>query len=235
MKIKRIAKIIIIFTIISVLNITNAFAVDDFTVTAGGISVDAHVNGFTSGDTWQIDRAGTQLTSSESGISVEDLTGTNSGWIFTVNFTDFTETLINDPSVVGETLSVNVDVEDWMSMTLKDSTNTAIVAGNIPATDGTDIVAANYTVNNTIVDSGNVNILEIEPGFGAGLYDFQIDYTIDLDDWLPDGTIITSTSAAGEFPSGTPVVVDNGTQKYQIFVGTYETTITYSIASNPTT
>lgn len=228
-------KMVIVLTLITILvfGISSAMAADDFTVTSGGISVDAHVDGFTEGDTWQIDRIGTQLTSSESSISIEDLTGTNAGWIFAVNMTDFTETLIDDPSVDAATLSVNVDVEDWLSMTLKDSTATAIVDGTIPAIDGTDILAANYTVSNTIVDSGNVNVLEIEPGYGAGLYDFQIDYAIDLDDWLPDGTTITSSAASGVFSSASPVTVNNATQKYQMFVGTYETTITYSIASNP--
>lgn len=226
--------IVLIFISIIVFSVSSAIAADDFTVTSGGITVDAHVDGFTSGDTWQISRTGTTLTSSENGISVEDLTGTNSGWIFTVNVTDFTDaSSINDPSVNGETLSLNVDVEDWLSMTLKDNVGTAIVAGDIPATDGTDIAAANYTVTNTIAGSGNVNILEIEPGYGAGLYDFQIDYAITLDDWLPDGTTITSSAASGVFSSASPVTVDNAAQKYQIFAGTYETTITYSIASNP--
>ena len=213
-------------------NISSSFAADDFTVTSGGISVDTHVDGFTSGDTWQISRAGTQLTSDESSISIEDLTGTNAGWIFTVSFTDFTETGIDDPSVDAATLSVNVDVEDWLSVTLKDSADAAIVSGDIPSTDDTDVVADNYTVNNTISGSGNLNILEIEPGYGAGLFDFRIDYAIDLDDWLPLGTTITSSAAEGVFDSGSPVTVD-ATQQYQIFVGTYETTITYSVASNP--
>lgn len=86
---------------------------------------------------------------------------------------------------------------------------------------------------NTIAGSGSVYILEIEPGYDAGLYDFQIEYIIDLDDWLPDGTTITSTSASGEFAISSPVTVSNAIQKYQIFVGTYATTITYSVASNP--
>lgn len=227
--------IILVLAIMLVVGITSAIAADDFTVTSGGLTVDAHVDGFTSGDTWVINRAGTVLTSSESAISVEDLTGTNSGWIFTVNATDFTESTgaVADPTVNGETLAINVDVEDWLSMTLKDSTDAAIVAGDIPATDGTPIAAANYTVNNAITGSGNTDILEIEPGYGAGLYDFNIDYSIALDDWLPDGTTITSSAASGVFSSAAPVTVNNAAQQYQIFVGTYETTITYSIASNP--
>lgn len=230
-------KIVIMLVLLSILviGISSAIAADDFTVSSGGITVDAHVDGFTSGDTWVIDRSGTVLTSSESSIAVEDLTGTNSGWIFTVNATDFTESTgtVPDPTVNGETLAINVDVEDWLSMILKDSTDTAIVAQNIPAVDGTDVVSANYTVNDTISGSGNLDVLEIEPGYGAGLFNFNIDYQITLDDWLPDGTTITSSAASGLFSSGSPVTVNNATQQFQIFAGTYETTITYSIASNP--
>lgn len=231
---KKIVIVLVLFSILAV-GISSAIAADDFTVASGGITVDAHVDGFTSGDSWVIDRSGTILTSSESSISVEDITGTNSGWIFTVNTTDFTEStgLVPDPTVNGETLAINVDVEDWLSLTLKDSTDTAIVAQNIPAADGTDVASSNYTVNNTISGSGNLNILEIEPGYGAGLFDFNIDYQITLDDWLPDGTTITSSAASGLFSSASPVTVNNATQQYQIFAGTYETTITYSIASNP--
>lgn len=233
---KHIIIAVVILAVIMAVGITSAIAADDFVVTSGGLTVDAHVDGFTSGDTWVINRAGTVLTSSESAISVEDLTGTNSGWIFTVNVTDFTETtgVVPDPTVNGATLALNVDVEDWLSMTLKDNTDTTIVAQDIPATDGSPIAAANYTVNNTIAGSGSVNILEIEPGYGAGLYDFNIDYAITLDDWLPDGTMITSSAASGAFSNASPVTVNNAAQMYQIFAGTYATTVTYSIASNPT-
>jgi len=88
-------------------------------------------------------------------------------------------------------------------------------------------------VNNLIANSGNTDILQIQPGFGAGVYDFEIDYAITLDDWLSDGTNITSTSASGVFSSVSPVTVDNAVQKFQIFAGTYETTLTYNAASNP--
>lgn len=225
----------IVAAAVLVLGMTTAVAADDFTVTSGGLTVDAHTDGFTSGDTWVINRAGTVLTSSESDISVEDLTGSNSGWIFTINVTDFTETTgaVADPTVNGATLAINVDVEDWLSLVLKDGNNVQIVVQDIPAVDGSPIAAANYTVNHTITGSGNLNVLEIEPGFGAGLFDFNIDYAISLNDWLPDGTTITSSASSGAFSNLSPVTVNNAAQKYQIFAGTYATTITYSVASNP--
>lgn len=203
------------------------------TVCAVDVIVNSHTDGFASDDSWTINRTGTQLTSSESNITIDDSSGLNLGWVFTVNVTDFIEEGISDPCVDMATLSVRVDVEDWLSMTIKDSTNTEIVAGTIPATSGPDIPAGNYTVLNTIADSGNINVLNVQSGYGAGVYDFTIDYTINLDDWLPDGTNITSTAAFGVFSNASPVTVDNSAQKYQIFVGTYETTITYSVASNP--
>ena len=101
MRRKKFIQILIVILLIFALNISSTFAADDFTVTSGGLTVDAHVDGFTSGDTWAIDRAGTQLTSTESSISIEDLTGTNAGWIFTISFTDFTATGIDDPSVAA--------------------------------------------------------------------------------------------------------------------------------------
>lgn len=203
------------------------------TVCAVDIVVDSHMDGFTSGDSWSINRAGTQLTSSESNVTIDDSSGLNMGWVFTINVTDFTVEGISDPCVDTATLSARVDVEDWLSIALKDSANAEIGSEIIPATSGTDIPAGSYTVLNTIADSGNINVLNVQPGYGAGVYDFIIDYTIDLDDWLPDGTNITSTAASGLFSSASPVTVDNSVQKFQIFAGTYETTITYSVASTP--
>ncbi len=237
MKKKNLKKLIAISTALVLMfsfNIMGALAVDDFSITSGGISVSSHSAGFTSLDTWEIDQTGTALESNETDISVEDLTGTNSGWIFTISFSDFTETGIDDPSVAEATLSVNVDVEDWLSINLKDSADAAIIdEAAIPATNGQDIPTTHYTVDDTIVGSGDLDILEVEPGYGAGLFDFEIDSTITLVDTLPVGTTITSSAESGEFSSGDPVIVD-GDREYQIFVGTYETTITFSVDSNPT-
>lgn len=202
-------------------------------VMAAGLTVNAHIDGFTSGDTWVIDRSGTQLISTENNITINDSSGTNAGWVFSVHVQDFIEAGINDPCVDAATLSVRVDVEDWLSMTLKDRNGEQIINKDIPATSGLDIPAANYSVNDTIVDSGNIDVLSVQAGHGAGAYDFAIDYTISLDDWLPDGTDIISTASSGVFSSASPVKVNNAAQKYQIFVGTYETTITYGVASNP--
>lgn len=202
-------------------------------VMAADITVSAHIAGFISGDTWIIDRTGTQLISTENDITIEDSSGTNAGWVFSVHVDDFTETGINDPCVNAATLSVRVDVEDWLSMKLKDRNGTEIVSGDIPATSGIDIPAANYTVNSTVIGSGNMDVLSVQAGHGAGIYDFSMDYIISLDDWLPDGTDIISSVASGVFSNASPVKVNNALQKYQIFAGTYETTITYSVASNP--
>lgn len=216
---------VVLFAIILFLFGTNAAALD--------VSVTAHVDGFTTEDTWQINRSGTVLTSSDNNITIDDSSGTNSGWVFSVGVSDFTQTGVSDPSVQASVLSVRVDVEDWLSMVLKDSTNTHITGGDIPATSGSDIPAGQYTTNETITDSGNISVIDVQSGSGTGIYNFAIDYTITLDDWLPDGTTITSSASSGVFSNLSPVTVDNSSQKYQIFVGTYETTITYSVASNP--
>lgn len=200
---------------------------------AADLTISAHIDGFTSADTWVLDRTGTQFSSAENNIRIEDSSGTNAGWIFSVHINDFTETGINDPCVNAATLSVRVDVEDWFSMTLKDSNGVEIADGIIPAVSGADIPIGSYTVNDTVVDSGNMDVLSVQAGHGAGIYDFTMDYMILIDDWLPNGTNIVSTAAAGVFSSGSPVKVNNAEQKYQIFAGTYETTITYSVASNP--
>lgn len=217
--------IIVLFAIILFFFSNDASALDVF--------VNAHADGFTTEDTWQINRSGTVLTSSENNITIDDSSGTNAGWVFSVGVSDFTQTGVSDPCVDSATLSVRVDVEDWLSMVLKDSTNTHIVGGDIAAASGSDIPAGQYTTNEAITGSGNINVIDVQPGFGTGVYNLTIDYTITLDDWLPNGTTITSSSSSGVFSNLSPVTVDNSNQKYQIFVGTYETTITYSVASNP--
>ncbi len=174
-----------------------------------------------------------QFVQSEPSLVASDLTGSNEGWIYTTTFTDFTASGIDDPSVDAATLSLNIDVEDLLSVVLEDSDSAPIVAQDITQTDGTDIAAANYTVDNTIAGSGNLAILEVEPGYGAGTFGLELVYTIDFSRWLPDGTTITSSAAEGEFSSGSPVTVDNSDQKYQIFPSTYAITVTFSIAGNP--
>lgn len=234
MNFKKIALIVMI----SLLLTATVFVVsaDDFTVSSGGISVSTHTEGFTSGDSYTLGSGGTTLTSTESSIQVQDVSGTNSGWIFTVTLTDFTTgTSVDDPTLAGaDTLTVTVPVETWLSLQLVDSADSNITgAASIPATSGLDIVTAGYTVNNTVAGSGGLNVLEVEPTYGAGTYGLELDYSIGaLNDWLPVGTTIESTGASTVFPNGSPVTVSANPQ-YQMFVGTYTTTITYSIASNP--
>ncbi len=127
--------------VLSLLILISILFLHDNIIFAGELTIDAHVDGFTTGDSWQINSAGAQLTSKENTISIEDLTVTNSGWIFTISFVDFTATGIDDPSVAPETLSIKVDVEDWLSMMLKDSTDAPIISDDIPATTGLDIAA----------------------------------------------------------------------------------------------
>lgn len=213
---------------------TSGLFAEGFAVTGGTLTVTAHEANFVPGtDTWEIDDTGTSFTPADEAITVTDPTGENEGWIVTINFADFTATGIADPSVDSATLSLNADVEDWLSVVLKDSSAAEIVAQAIAAVEGTAIVSDNYTANDTIASSGNLAILEIQPGYGAGEFALKLDYQIDLTQWLPDGTTITSSADSGVFKSSAPVTVNNASQKYQIFPGTYETTITYGIAGNP--
>ncbi len=226
--------VVAVAVLLVMLPTSGVYAADQFEVTGGTLTITGHSDGFTTAnDTWVISAVDAQFIQSEPSLVASDLTGSNEGWIYTTTFTDFTATGIADPSVAAATLSLNADVEDWLSVVLEDSLSAEIIAQAITPTDGTAIIAANYTANDTIVGSGNLAILEVEPGYGAGTFGLELVYTIDFSRWLPDGTTITSSAVTGEFASGTPVTVNNATQKYQIFPGTYETTVTFSIAGNP--
>ena len=180
MRLKKMLILILVVAVVSLLVMlpTSGVYADDFIVTGGTLAVTVHAEGFTTGDSWVIDDVGTALNSSEAPV-VTDPTGTNEGWIYTVTFADFTATGISDPSVVAATLSLNVDVEDWLDVDLKNNASVSIddVAA-IPATVGTDIVTANYIPDDNIIGTGNLAILEIEPGYGAGEFGFNLAYTI---------------------------------------------------------
>ncbi|HBN82839.1 MAG TPA: hypothetical protein DDZ89_03250, partial [Clostridiales bacterium] len=146
---------------------------------------------------------------------------------------------IEDPTVADAELYVYVDVEDWLSLKMVDDSEGLSelkpegATLNPASSKGTAISSENYVANNSIIDSGLMELLKIEPGFGAGVFDFYLMYDINVSAWLPDGTTIKSTGQSGSFPNANPVIVANDVQKYQIFAGTYQTTITYNISGNP--
>lgn len=171
-------------------------------------------------------------------ITVSDLSGTNQGWKFNINFTTFTNmTNIDDPTVKDANLHVYINVADWLSLDICDDAGGLLElkenGSPLSAVNGTDIMSENYTANSDVTGAGSSCFLQVEPGFGAGVFDFYLMYRISVNDWLPTGTKIESSTNTGKFANISPVIVDNDVQKYQIFAGTYQTTITYSISGNP--
>jgi hypothetical protein len=186
------------------------------------------------------------FTGSNEDIYVTDETGTNSGWKFSIAITDFYSQGIDDPTDAGtEDMDVFVAAGDWLSFDIDnsvdgitdDSTHTLV-----PGTGGSgETVAADNVFflgnplpsaspNCSVITTDTVNIVTVSPGYGAGIYYFDLNYTITVDEWLPEGSKVDSTSTSG----GRFDDLTIGSQdKVQVFEGTYTTSITYSASCNP--
>ncbi len=239
---KRTAAIAVSFMLLFFFNVSGVNAADRFEVTGGTLTISSiTTESFNVEDSnWTISLGGSSVFVKNEAVTITDISGTNEGWKFKIGLSDFSNfSQVADPTAFGATLSINVDVEDWLSVRLYDDEallNELKEGGaNLTPTgdNGTPITAQNYSVTNILSGSGDVQAMTVAPGYGAGEYRFYLVYNITLNDWLPDGTIITSSANAGKFAGFSPVTVNNSEQKYQIFAGTYETLITYSVSGNP--
>lgn len=232
-KMKRFTTLVVTFALLFSFSVSSVRAAEQFEVVGSGYENIVHSTLFSSEDVYKIDlNQGLNFHAVEN-ITVKDLSGTNSGWKLTANFSDFVVMGIDDPCNVDGILNITVPVQEWLTLVVKDKGNIPITDQTIIATVGTDLDSSSYCVQHIIPSSGDITLLSVEPGFGAGQFDFNLDFTIGgegTDSWLPVGTTINSTAGMGDLNG---VIVQESGQKYQIFAGTYETTITYSISGNP--
>ena len=186
------------------------------------------------------------FTGSNNDVFLTDETGTNSGWKFSIAITDFYSEGIDDPTDAGlADMDVFVAAGDWLSFDIDnsvdgitdDSTHTLV-----PGTGGVGetIAAANVlflgnplpvsTPNCSTTATDTVNLITVASGYGAGIYYFDLNYTITVDEWLPEGSKVdSSASAGGRFDD----LTIGSSDRVQVFEGTYTAGITYSASCNP--
>lgn len=187
------------------------------------------------------------FSGSNDNISITDATGTNSGWKFSVAVTDFFTQGIDDPTDSGvEDMDIFVAAGDWMSLSIDNSSegidsdeNHTLVCGPFPGV-GETVSAAHVVFFGAPLPSGTphcsdsisdtINLITVDPGYGAGKYVFDLNYKITIPDWLPMGSKINSTaSAGGRFDD----LTIGATDRVQVFAGVYTTNIVYSVSCNP--
>lgn len=186
------------------------------------------------------------FTGSNDGILLTDETGTNSGWKFSIAITDFYAQGIDDPTDgLSETMDVFVAAGDWLELSIDNSVDGITEDGTytmVPGTGGSGATIAasdvlflgtplpSSTPNCSTSSTDTISLITVEPGYGAGIYNFDLNYTITVDEWLPEGSKVdSSASSGGRFDDLTVTGSDN----VQVFEGTYTMGITYSASCNP--
>lgn len=247
---RKIFCIVLTITLVAGLSINAAAAEESFTIAgAGNVAVSmpssyvfdsvTHIGTITSG-------SDIVFNESNDGISITDETGTNSGWKFSIAMTDFYSQGVDDPTDSGtEDMDLFVAAGDWLTFTIDNSVDgissdeaNILIPG--AAGDGGDVSAANVlylgsplptgTPNCSVNTTDTINLVTVNPGYGAGRYFFDLNYTICIDEWMPVGSKIDSSASAGDrFDDMTVVSGD----KVQVFAGTYAADITYSASCNP--
>lgn len=229
----------------------NALAVEEsFTITgAGGISVEMGSGAvFTAATDTAAINLGQDIvfSGSRDDIAIVDETGTNSGWKFSIAATDFHATGIDDPTDAGTAdMDVFVSCGDWLSIDLDNSAEGISSDGTYtlePGTGGEGAVvdAQNVsflqdvlrtgTPNGSATASDTVDIIDVDPGYGAGKYLFDLNYSINISNWMPEGSrILSPENTGGRFED---MSVASG-DKIQVFAGTYSAEITYAACCNP--
>lgn len=247
---KRMFCIALAIALIAALSISAAAAEESFTITGAGnvaVSVPAatvfdsttHIGTISMGND-------ILFNESNDGICITDETGTNSGWKFSIAVTDFYSQGIDDPTDNGtEDMDLFIAAGDWLSFTIDNSVDGITSDGThalVPGAggDGGNVSEANVlylgaplpagTPNCSVSAADTINLVTVNPGYGAGKYFFDLNYTICIDEWMPVGSKIdSSASAGGRFDDMTVASGD----KVQVFAGTYATDITYSASCNP--
>ncbi|MBN2559019.1 MAG: hypothetical protein JXB33_09725, partial [Clostridia bacterium] len=186
------------------------------------------------------------FSGSKDGMSVTDETGTNSGWKFSVAMTDFHTSGIDDPTDgASADMDIFIAAGDWMSINIDNSSQGMDEDGTytlIPGIGGDGgVVEADKvlffggmlpigTPNCSEVTANTMNLITVDPGYGAGRYVFDLNLKILIDGWLPVGARVNSTaSAGGRFDDMTIGAGD----KVQVFAGVYSADMTYSASCNP--
>lgn len=187
------------------------------------------------------------FSGSNDNLEITDATGTNSGWKFSVAVTDFFTQGIDDPTDSGsEDMDIFVAAGDWMSFSIDNSSeginsdeNHTMTCGAFPGV-GETIPADHVVFFGVPLPSGNpncsdaatdtINIITVDPGYGAGKYVFDLNYKITIPDWLPAGTKVDSSASAGNRFDDMTI---GGADKVQVFAGVYTTNIVYSVSCNP--
>ena len=139
---------------------------------------------------------------------------TYSGWKFSIAITDFHTSGVDDPTDnAAEVMDIYVSSGDWLSFNVDNSSDgiTGDAAHTlVPGTggDGETVVESSVlflgsslpegTPNCSAAATDTLNIVTVDPGYGAGKYFFDLNYTITIDEWLPEGSLIDSSSAAGD-------------------------------------
>lgn len=188
------------------------------------------------------------FSGSNDNIYLTDETGTNSGWKFSIAITDFYSEGLDDPTDSGsEDMDVFVSAGDWLDISIDnsasgitdDSTHTLVPgaggSGETISADnvyylGTPLPSSSPNCSTSATDT--INLITVSPGYGAGIYYFDLNYTITVDEWLPEGSKVDSSAdAGGRFDD----LTIGSSDKVQVFEGTYTTSITYSASCNPAT
>jgi len=186
------------------------------------------------------------FSGSNENVSIIDATGTNSGWKFSLAVTDFYQQNIDDPTDgVSEQMDVFISAGDWMSFNIDNVQDNIMDDGSytlIPGIGGSgETIAADkvlyfgsplpsVTPHCSTTATDTINLITVEPGYGAGKYIFDLNCKITIHDWLPMGAKIDSSASSGSrFDDMTVGAGD----KVQVFAGIYTTNITYSASCNP--
>jgi hypothetical protein len=141
-------------------------------------------------------------------------------------------------------MDVYIFANDWMSFTIDNSSEAISSDGTHTFEPGMNGDGAVIPHDKVLLFSGmqydfppncstttlcGANIIKVSPGYGAGKYYFDLNYILTIDEWLPDGTVIDSTAAAGRFSD---MSVETG-DKVQVFAGIYTANVVYSASCNP--
>jgi len=151
-------------------------------------------------------------------LRVDDNTGTNAGWNVKVSATDFVAENIDDPTTAVGTLTVTIPVSEVLKV---NASNFEAVVGSI--TEDTAAVTADQFLSHD-----SLTVMSAAQGSGAGVYKSKLAYTLTLPKFLSNTTTIKPSEDNIDSP-----INDKDKDSLGLFHGTYETTITYSVAQEP--
>lgn len=187
------------------------------------------------------------FSGSNDNLEITDATGTNSGWKFSLAVTDFYTQGIDDPTDSdSEDMDIFIAAGDWMSFSIDNSSegidcdgSYTLVCGAFPGVGETvsadhvvfmGVPLPNGTPHCSASAADTINVITVDPGFGAGRYVFDLNYKITIPEWLPVGAKIDSSASNGKRFDDMTI---GASDKVQVFAGIYTTNIVYSVSCNP--